>query len=139
MVKEHYPSLPLPNARDMGHPGTRACVEKHGHQDAACKTTAKHLVGNSSIHCIGPYECRCERNTKHTHWVLDNIEPKCLMRMRASPSAAGPLDSLVAKWFGGLVAEWLGDEVGEEGGGGEGGGGGGGRRAVRPLTIRHFG
>ena len=50
----------------------------------------------------------------------------------ASPSAAGPLDSLVAKWFGGLVAWWLGGLViGGTGVGGEGWGGNGVRDGVR--------
>ena len=34
-----------------------------------------------------------------------------------SPSAAGPLDSLVAKRFGGLVVEWPGEGVEIAGGG----------------------
>ena len=45
----------------------------------------------------------------------------------ASPSAAGPLDSLVAKWFGGLVAWWLGGWVVRGTGVGRAGGEGTGR------------
>ena len=52
----------------------------------------------------------------------------------ASPSAAGPLDGLVAQWFGGFVAKLLSGSG--KGGRGAGGSMGGGNNKMNKQTVR---